>query len=116
MPGWGKRAVFTVLLAEGLQGVRQSLIQLLHQSTHLRVVGESCNGLETLNLVKQLQPALLVTDLMMPGMTGLEVTRRVRLSYPGTRVLAVSVNGDEPHVAGALRCGANGFVLKTSCG
>jgi len=44
------------------------------------------------------------------------VTRRIRLSFPATRVVVISVNGDEPYVSGALRCGANAFVLKTSCG
>ena len=114
------RAVYTtmhtVVLADDHPVVRQSLKRLLAQQADLHLVGESGNGLETLQLVKQLQPDLLVTDLMMPGMNGLEVTRRIRLSFPATRVVVVSVNGDEPYVAGALRCGANGFVLKTACG
>jgi DNA-binding NarL/FixJ family response regulator len=53
---------------------------------------------------------------MMPGLNGLEVARRVRLSFPTTRIVVVSVNADEPYVAGAFRCGANAFVLKTACG
>ncbi len=53
-----------------------------------------------------------VTDLMMPGLNGLEVIRRVRLSFPATRIVVLSVNGDEPYVAAAFRCGANGFVFK----
>jgi CheY-like chemotaxis protein len=113
------RAIYTmhtVVLADDHPVVRQSLKRLLAQQADLHLVGESGNGLETLHLVKQLQPDLLVTDLMMPGMNGLEVTRRIRLSFPATRVVVVSVNGDEPYVAGALRCGADGFVLKTACG
>jgi two-component system, NarL family, response regulator NreC len=112
-------AAFTMLnivLADDHPVVRQSLKKILNQQADFNLVGESDNGLETLNLVKQLQPDLLVTDLMMPGMNGLEVTRRIRLSFPATRVVVVSVNADEPYVAGALRCGANGFVLKTACG
>jgi CheY-like chemotaxis protein len=106
----------TIVLADDHAVVRQTLKRLLNQQADLHLVGESSNGLETLSLVKQFQPDLLVTDLMMPGMNGLEVTRRIRLSYPGTRIVVVSVNADEPYVTGAMRCGANAFVLKTSCG
>jgi CheY-like chemotaxis protein len=112
----GAYTMHTVVLADDHAVVRQSLKRLLCQQADLHLVGESGNGLETLSLVKQLQPDLLVTDLMMPGMNGLEVTRRIRLSFPATRVVVISVNGDEPYVSGALRCGANAFVLKTSCG
>jgi DNA-binding NarL/FixJ family response regulator len=110
------RARYSVVLADDHLVVRQSLKRLLGQHADLQLVGEADNGRETLSLVKLWQPDLLVTDLMMPGMNGLELTRRVRLSFPATRVLVVSVNGDEPYVARAFRCGANGFVLKTACG
>jgi PleD family two-component response regulator len=74
----------SILLADDHPVVRQSLKRILNQQADFHLVGESDNGLETLNLVKQLQPDLLVTDLMMPGMNGLEVTRRIRLSFPAT--------------------------------
>ena len=105
-----------IILADDHPVVRQSLKKILNQQPDFDLVGETDNGLETLSLVKQLQPDLLVTDLMMPGMNGLEVARRIRLSFPATRIVMVSVNSDEPYVAGAFRCGANAFVLKTACG
>jgi CheY-like chemotaxis protein len=109
-------ATHRIVLADDHAVVRQSLKKILNQQADFALVGETDNGLETLFLVKQLQPDLLVTDLMMPGMNGLEVARRIRLSFPATRIVVVSVNGDEPYVAGAFRCGANAFVLKTACG
>ena len=112
----GAFAMRNIVLADDHPVVRQSLKRLLNQQADFNLVGESDNGLETLSLVKQLQPDLLVTDLMMPGMNGLEVTRRIRLSFPATRVVVVSVNCDEPYVTGAFRCGASAFVLKTACG
>src|SRR5262249_24763940 len=83
----GADTLHTVVLADDHAVVRQSLKRLLCQQADLHLVGESGNGLETLSLVKRLQPDLLVTDLMMPGMNGLEVTRRIRLSFPATRVV-----------------------------
>jgi DNA-binding NarL/FixJ family response regulator len=105
-----------IVLADDHRVVRQTLKKLLNQQEDFHLVGESDNGLETLSLVKQFHPDLLVTDLMMPGMNGLEVTRRIRLSFPATRVVVVSVNADDPYVAGAFQCGASAFVLKTTCG
>jgi CheY-like chemotaxis protein len=109
-------AMHRIVLADDHPVVRQSLKRILNQQADFDLVGETDNGLETLGLVKQLQPDLLVTDLMMPGLNGLEVARRVRLSFPATRIVVVSVNADEPYVTGAFRCGANAFVLKTACG
>jgi CheY-like chemotaxis protein len=116
LPGRVAPVTYRVVLADDNAVVRQSIKRLLHQASELRLVGESKDGLETLTLVRQLQPDVLVTDLMMPGMNGMEVTRRIRLSFPATRVVVMSVNGDAPYVSGALQCGASAFVLKTACG
>lgn len=106
----------SIVLADDHAVVRQTVKRILHQQADWFVAGESANGLETLNLVKRLQPDLLVTDLTMPGLNGLEVIRRVRLSFPATRIVVLSVSGDDPYVSAAFRCGANAFVFKPSCG
>lgn len=106
----------TLVLADDHSVVRQSLKKLLTQEPDLHLVGESDNGLEVLRLVEQFQPDVLVTDLMMPGLNGLEVIRRVRLACPDIRIVAVSVNSDDPYVEGAFTCGADAYVLKASCG
>lgn len=106
----------SVVLADDHSVVRNTVKRLLYQQTDLHVAGESANGLDTLSLIKRVQPDVLVTDLMMPGLNGLEVIRRVRLSYPATRIVVLSVSGDEPYVTAAFRCGANAFVFKPSCG
>ena len=108
--------IFSIVLVDDHAMVRQTLKRLLNQQADLHLAGETDNGLESLSLVKRLQPDLLVTDLMMPGMNGLEVARRVRLSFPATRIVVVSVNTDAPYVAAAFRCGADAFVAKPSCG
>jgi DNA-binding NarL/FixJ family response regulator len=106
----------TLILADDHCVVRQSLKKLLANEPDLHLVGESDNGLEALKLVEQFQPDVLVTDLMMPGLIGVEVIRRVRLACPDTRIVAVSVNSDDPYVEGAFTCGADAYVLKASCG
>jgi DNA-binding NarL/FixJ family response regulator len=106
----------TLVLADDHGVVRQSLKRLLLRESDLRLVAESDNGIGVLEAVRQLKPDLLITDLMMPGLNGLEVIRQVRLISPDTRVVAVSVNSDDPYVEGAFTCGASAYVLKASCG
>ena len=94
--------------------VRQGLRALLESQPDLRVVGETGDGLEALDLAERLRPDVMVIDLMMPGLSGLEVTRQVRQRAPGTRIIILSMHSAEPYVLKALRNGADGYVLKTS--
>lgn len=102
----------TVLLADDHHLVRQGLRALLQTEPDLEVVGEAADGLEVLPLVERLRPQVLLLDLMMPGLNGLEVIRQVVQRAPRTRVLVVSMHADYAHVAECLRLGASGYVLK----
>jgi two-component system, NarL family, response regulator NreC len=101
----------TILLADDHHVVRQGLRSLLESEPGFGVVGEASNGMETVNMVEKLHPHVLVLDLMMPGLNGLEVTRRVREK---TRVLILSMHADESYVIEALKNGAYGYLLKDS--
>jgi two-component system response regulator NreC len=103
-----------ILLADDQQVVRQALRCLLERESDLRVVGETSDGLEIVPLVGKLKPDVLVTDVAMPGLYGLEVTRRVRESAPGTGVVILSRYPQEWYVTEALRGGALGYVVKQS--
>jgi DNA-binding NarL/FixJ family response regulator len=102
------------MLADDHQIVRQGLRALLQTEPDLQLVGEAADGLETVRLVDKLQPAVLVLDLMMPGLNGIEVTRQVARRSPQTRVVILSMHSSEPYVVEALRAGASAYVLKES--
>ncbi len=102
----------TILLADDHPIVLQGLRALLGGEADFRIVGEAGDGREALALVERLKPDVLVMDLMMPGLGGLEVTRQVGQRSPGTRVVILSMHSNEAYVLDALRHGALGYVLK----
>ena len=102
----------TIVLADDHHIVRQGMRALLEAEPDFRLVGEAGDGLETVQLVERLRPDVLVLDLMMPGLNGLEVTRQVGKRSPQTRVVILSMHANEAYVLEALRNGAVGYVLK----
>ncbi len=106
--------MISIILADDHTVVRQGLRTLLEMDPDLSVVGEASDGHEALELVGRLKPDVLVLDLMMPVMNGMEVARQVRSRYPKTRVVILSMHANEAYVLEALRAGALGYVLKES--
>ncbi|MBI4523125.1 MAG: response regulator transcription factor [Deltaproteobacteria bacterium] len=105
-------AVITVFLADDHKVMREGLSGLLEMESDFRVVGQAGDGLETVRLVVRLKPNVLVVDLTMPGLNGLEVIRQVKHESPKTRVLVLSMHANEAYVLEALQNGAGGYVLK----
>jgi DNA-binding NarL/FixJ family response regulator len=108
-------APIRVLLAERYELVRQGLRLLLNSDASLTIVGEAGDGLEALEKARRLRPDVLVVDLSLPHLGGLEVTLEATRHAATTRVLVLSVHEDEARVRQAFLNGASGFVLKT-CG
>src|SRR5260370_39617361 len=104
----------SIVLADDHALVRQGISALLAEVPEFRVVGETGDGMEALRLIDRLRPDVLVADVTMPGLGGLEVTRRVGQESPQTRVIILSMHADEAYVLEALRNGAAGSVLKGS--
>jgi DNA-binding NarL/FixJ family response regulator len=104
----------TIVLADDHHVVRQGLRSLLEAEPDFSVIDETGDGLEAAQLVERLQPDVLVLDLMMPGLNGLEVTRQVSQRSPRTQVVILSMHANEAHVLEALRAGAAAYVLKES--
>jgi DNA-binding NarL/FixJ family response regulator len=102
----------TIVLADDHHVMRQGLRLVLEAQEDFRVVAEAGNGLDTITLVERLTPCVLIVDVMMPGLNGLEVTRQVRQRTSRTRVIVLSMYSNEAYVLEALRNGAAGYVLK----
>jgi len=109
-------SMITIVLADDHPVVRQGLRVLLEAEPDFAIVGEVADGLEVAPLVERLKPNVLVLDLMLPGLNGLEVTRQVHQRTPQTRVIILSMYGNEAYVLEALRNGAAGYVLKAASG
>lgn len=94
--------------------IRASLKSLIGEFPGIEVVGEASDGREALEHAGRLQPNVVLMDIAMPGLNGLEATRRLVKDYPQVRVVMLSMHADESHVLQALRAGASGYVLKGS--
>jgi two-component system response regulator NreC len=104
----------SILLADDHQVVRLGLRALLEAEADFKIVGEAADGLEAKAMVERLQPDMLILDLMMPGLNGMEVTRQARQLSPRTKIIILSMQANEAYVLEALRHGASGYVLKQS--
>lgn len=104
--------IIKVILADDHTVVRAGIRTMLTSLGGIEVVGEASNGRETLALVEQLRPDLLLCDITMPDMNGLEVTKRVAKEFPNVRVIMLSMHTSEEYVWQALKAGATGYLLK----
>ncbi len=103
-----------MLLADDHDLFRAGLRVLLQDLGGFEVVAEAGDGREALRLVGEHRPDVVLMDLMMPGLNGLEATARVAREFPGVRVLVLSMNAAEEFVLPAVRAGASGYVLKNA--
>jgi two-component system, NarL family, response regulator NreC len=104
----------TIVLADDHQVVREGLRLLLDSQPGMTVVGETSDGLQVADLVERLKPNVLVADLVMPGLGGLDVAREVKRRSPKTRVVILSMHSSDAFVLQALRNGASAYVLKSA--
>ena len=103
-----------ILLADDHIVVRTGLRALLERQPNLEVVGESENGRETVELVASLGPDVVVMDVAMPVLNGIEATKTIVTQRPATAVVILSMHADESYVMRALKAGARGYLLKDS--
>jgi len=102
----------TVLLADDHPIVRQGLRHLLEAEPDLKIVGEASDGLQAVQLTEKFKPNVLIVDMMMPDLNGLEVLRQVKERSPSTCCIVLSMQSADVYVVEALKAGALGYVLK----
>ena len=108
----GAKVRKTVLLVDDHGIVREGCRAILAQRSDIVVVGEAATGHEALQKVEALRPQVVVMDLNLPGLNGVEVTRRITSSYPRIQVVVLSVYAEETYVHQALEAGASAYVVK----
>ena len=101
-----------VLLADDHQLVREGLKQLLGATADIRVEGEAANGDEALALVRVKDYDIAILDMSMPGLSGIDLVKRVKHERPALRVLVLSMHGEKQYAARALKSGASGYLTK----
>lgn len=104
----------TILLAEDHALVLEGIRSLLQNELGILVVGEATNGREAVDLTRKLRPNVVVMDIAMPLLNGLEATRRIRRSFPSTKVLILSAHYDDAYIDYFNEVGASGYVTKQS--
>jgi DNA-binding NarL/FixJ family response regulator len=109
-----QRPRLRILLAEDHTLVREGTRQILAQCVDFEVVGETDRGDTAVELAMQLEPDVVVLDVRLPGLNGIEATRRITAQRQASRVLIVSAYDDQQYVLEALRAGAAGYLLKTA--
>lgn len=103
-----------IVLADDHEMVRAGLRTLLEKHPGIQVVGEAADGRELLELVRNLAPEIVITDITMPAMNGVEATRRLLETAPHAKVIALSMHSERPFVTAMLRAGASAYLLKNS--
>ncbi|MFS8639850.1 MAG: response regulator transcription factor [Symbiobacteriaceae bacterium] len=113
-PGGEAARPIRVLVADDHAILRDGIRTLLEAQPDIEVVGEASDGVEAVELARQLKPDVVLLDIGMPGMNGIEATRTILQDVPETRVLILSMHDNEEYIFPILEAGASGYVLKRS--
>lgn len=104
--------MITILLVDDHSYIREGIRYVLESLEDIEVVGTAANGIEAVAKARLYQPNIVIIDMSMPLMDGIEATRQIRENCPATRVLALSIYNDPLYVKNAVQAGATGYVLK----
>jgi len=102
----------TIILVDDHDAIRQAQRRTLETEPDFEIIGEACNGREAIELVEQSQPDVVIMDIIMPEISGIEATRRLHQSCPDVKVIGFSLDATKPFILSMLNAGASGFVSK----
>ena len=103
-----------ILLADDHKIVRDGLKSLIKKEVSMEVIGEADNGRKTVQLARDLEPEIIIMDISMPDLNGIEATRQIVADSPDVKIIALSMHSDKRYVKGVLSAGASGYLLKDS--
>lgn len=103
-----------ILIADDYKMMREDLRSLIESQDNMTVVDEAENGKKAIQLAKKLHPDVIVMDIRMPELNGIEATRQILADLPETKIIALSVYSDKRYILGMLKAGASGYILKNS--
>jgi DNA-binding NarL/FixJ family response regulator len=106
----------SLLIADDDPGFRGVVRRMLERETGARIVGEAADGEEAVRLARALRPGVILMDIAMPRLNGLEALRRTKAELPETKVIVVTVHAEEAYRRAALEHGADAFILKKALG
>jgi DNA-binding NarL/FixJ family response regulator len=107
---------YRIILADDHPIVRQGIRDLLSSNPHLQVIGEAANGQELLELLNKTRPDLIVLDIQMPRLGGLQAAHAIKKRHPKVKVLILTMHKEDPYLTAARGIGIEGFVLKDDIG
>lgn len=103
-----------VLLVDDHEIMREGLYVLLQRHSDIEVVGQAADGRSAIDMVRTLSPDIIIMDISMPNLNGIDATRQILAEYPNVRIMAMSTHSDRSMVAKMLKAGATGYMLKSS--
>lgn len=101
-----------VLVADDHTLVREGIVMVLKSAPDVEVVGEAADGEQAIAATRQLQPDVVLMDISMPGLSGLEAIRQIRRDFPHVKILALTIHESEDYIVHVLRAGVHGYVVK----
>ena len=114
MPMPLRRLNIRVLVADGETLLRTGLARVLDEAAGIEVVAQAADGVTAMQLIQEVSPDLAIVDMKLPGLGGIETTRRITGKFPGTSVLILTNDHSDSTVVAAMRAGASGYILKSS--
>ncbi len=107
---------YKIILADDHALVRQGIRKIIEEDGNLKVVGEAGDGMELLEILKTIHPDLVIVDITMPRLRGLEATKRIKHLYPRVKVMVLSMHRSKEYLRQAVAAGVSGYVLKEDAG
>jgi len=103
---------YRIVLADDHRIIREGIKSVIHELSDMEVIGEAADGMEVVRLTRELVPDMVILDIAMPKLTGIEATREIKALAPNVKVLVLTVHKDSGHLHQAISAGADGYLLK----